>query len=216
MGKLNLGILGGFSGTVGTVIGSTNKRGDDIIRAKSKRSRPESSANQVKQQTKFAMATKFMQPVNLVLQSGMKYVANAEKISPYNYACRYALANAVIETEGEMRIDYSKVLISVGSLSRDMGATATFGDGSVVFNWSDAIVSSTGDVTDVVCLLVYNVSKGEVSFSNGQFLREAKTATIQFPYNTTGDMLVSYLFFRSSINPLLVSSSQFLGSALVE
>ncbi len=36
MGKLNLGILGGFSGTVGTVVGSTSKKGDDIIRAKSK------------------------------------------------------------------------------------------------------------------------------------------------------------------------------------
>jgi len=39
MGKLNMGILGGFSGTVGTVVGMTNKNGDDIIRAKSKKPR---------------------------------------------------------------------------------------------------------------------------------------------------------------------------------
>ena len=30
MGKLNMGILGGFSGTVGTVIGSSNKKGEDF------------------------------------------------------------------------------------------------------------------------------------------------------------------------------------------
>ena len=34
MGKLNLGILGGFSGTVGTVVGSTNKKGEVLRSAK--------------------------------------------------------------------------------------------------------------------------------------------------------------------------------------
>ena len=39
MGKMNMGILGGFSGTVGTVIGSSNRKGEDIIRVKSKKPR---------------------------------------------------------------------------------------------------------------------------------------------------------------------------------
>ena len=53
MGKLNLGILGGFSGTVGTVIGSSNRKGEDIIRAKTKKTRSVNSESQLHQQTKF-------------------------------------------------------------------------------------------------------------------------------------------------------------------
>ena len=61
MGKLNMGILGGFSGTVGTVVGSTNKKGDDIIRVKTKRTRTSNTEGQVNQRTKFRLVTGFMQ-----------------------------------------------------------------------------------------------------------------------------------------------------------
>ena len=80
MGKLNLGILGGFSGTVGTVVGSTNKNGDDIIRARSKKPRTANSVGQLKQQTKFGLVIGFMQGVNPVAKTGLKRVAAAEKV----------------------------------------------------------------------------------------------------------------------------------------
>ncbi len=86
MGKLNQGILGGFSGTVGTVVGSTNKKGEDIIRAKSKKARQASSVEQVIQQTKFSLTTSFMQAVNPIFKIGMKQVAENEIISTFNYA----------------------------------------------------------------------------------------------------------------------------------
>ncbi len=216
MGKLNMGILGGFSGTVGTVVGSTNKKGEDIIRAKSKKSRPASSKEQVSQQAKFGAVTRVMRGVNPVLKTGLKNTAAAENISPYNYACRHALKNAITGTDENPEIDYSKLLLSDGILSRIPDATAVMSNGLANFSWSDAVDNCRGELSDYVCLVVYNVSNGELSFSDGENTRAAKTASVTLPYNSVGDTLLFYLFFRSATNALLVSGSQYLGSGIVE
>ena len=140
------------------MVGSTNRKGEDIIRAKSKKARPASTAGQVKQQTKFALVTGFMQGVNPVLNAGLKNAARAENISPYNYACRHALNNALTGTDQDPELDYANVLLSEGALSRIAGATAVLTDNEVVFGWSDVPAGSKGEAADTVCLVVYNVT----------------------------------------------------------
>ena len=80
MGKLNIGILGGFSGTVGTVIGSSNRKGEDIIRVKSKKPRTSSTEGQINQRTKFRLVTVFLQALNFLLKVGFKKVALLKNI----------------------------------------------------------------------------------------------------------------------------------------
>jgi hypothetical protein len=215
MGKLNLGILGGFSGTVGTVVGSTNKKGDDIIRAKSKKRRTSQTPRQVSQQTKFGLVTGFMQGINPLLKTSFKQMAGAENMLSHNYACRHALKNAVVGTDAEPELDYSKIIISDGSLSRISGATAIKEDDNIKFSWSDTVGSSNGTAGDNVTLLVYNVTNGEISYSMGEILRSEKTATLPIPYSETGDQLLFYLFFQSANDPTLVSTSQYLGTVTV-
>lgn len=215
MATLNLGILGGFSGTVGTVVGSTNKKGDDIIRARSKKRRSANTEGQVSQQTKFGATTGFMQPLNALLKTGLKQKASAENMSAYNYACRHALKNAVVGTDAQPELDYSKVIISDGNLSRISGATAIKEGDNIKFSWSDSVESAVGKATDKVNLLVYNVTNGEISYSMGEVLRSAKTANLPIPYSETGDQLLFYLFFQSASDPTLVSTSQYLGTVTV-
>ncbi len=215
MGKLNLGILGGFSGAVGTVVGSTNKKGEDIIRARSKKTRPASSAGQVKQQTKFGLITGFMQGVNPVLKTGLKNSSTAENMSPFNYACRHALQNAITGTDENPELDYANVLLSEGALNRIPGATAVLNDNGVDFSWSDSLDGLAGKLTDNVCLVVYNVSNGELCYSTDT-VRSTKTASLRLPFSTTGDTLLFYVFFLSATDPLQVSTSQYLGSAVME
>lgn len=215
MGKLNMGILGGFSGTVGTVVGSTNKKGEDLIRAKSKKSRSVNSPGQVAQQSKFGLVTGFMQGVNPIVKIGMKQIASLESISPYNYACRYALKNAVMGTDAQPELDYSKIIISDGKLSRIGNATATKEGETIKFSWSENVGTSTGKPSDNVTLVVYNVSNGELSYSIGEVIRSEKTATLAIPYSETDDQLLCYLFFQSATDPNLVSTSQYLGNVTV-
>ena len=215
MGKLVLGILGGFSGTVGTVVGSTNKNGDDIIRAKSKKRRTSNTEGQVSQRTRFGLVTGFMQGVSPVLKIGLKRVAAAENMSAHNYACRYALKNAVAGTDAQPELDYSKIIISDGSLSRISGATAIKEGDNIKFSWNEIAGSGIGTAGDKVALLVYNVTNGEISHSMGEVLRSAKTASLPIPYSETGDQLLFYLFFQSASEPALVSTSQYLGTVTV-
>jgi hypothetical protein len=216
LGKLNLGILSGISGTVGTVNGSSNKKGDDIIRARSKRSRPANTAGQVNQQTRFGLVTGFMQGLNPFIRTGLKLVAAAEHMSPYNYACQYALNNAIVGTATQPEIDYSKIFISQGELSRISGATAVKNADMIDFTWSDVVDNCIGFATDTVTLVAYNVSNGERSYSMGEVARSEKTASLPIPYCEAGDTLLFYLFFQSATDPLLVSKSQHLGSVVVE
>ena len=214
MGKLVIGILGGFSGTVGTVVGSTNKKGDDIIRAKTKRPRTSNTEGQANQRTKFGLVTAFMQAINFILKFSFKQVAG-DTMSSYNYACQYALKNAITGQAPDFELDYSKVLISEGQLSRETKASAELVDGKVNFHWEDNSSSGNCASTDKAVLLVYNVDQSELSYSMGAITRGMKAGSLPLPYNETGDSLLFYLFFQSASDETLVSSSHFLGNMVI-
>ena len=214
MGKLVIGILGGFSGTVGTVVGSTNKKGDDIIRAKTKRARTSNTEGQANQRTKFGLVTAFMQAINFILKFSFKQVAG-DTMSSYNYACQYALKNAIAGEAPDFELDYSKVLISDGQLSRETTAGAELVDGKVNFHWGDNTGSGNCSATDKAILLVYNVDQSEVSYSIGAVTRGMKAGSLALPYNVVGDTLLFYMFFQSAADEILVSSSHFLGKVVI-
>ena len=214
MGKLNLGILGGFSGAVGTVIGSSNRKGEDIIRAKTKKARSVSSENQLQQQTKFGLVTGFMQPLNFLLKNSFKAMAG-NSMTPYNYACQYALKNALAGESPDFELDYSKLLISQGSLAREAVASAQKQENKISFSWDDISENGLCNPKDKAVMVVYNVDKAEISYSDGAVTRGSKTGTVAFPYAETGDNLLFYLYFRSENDPTIVSTSQYLGSLTV-
>ncbi len=210
MGKLNIGILGGFSGTVGTVIGSTNKKGDDIIRVKSKKPRVNNSQSQLEQQTRFGLVTGFLMPLNFLLKNSFKSLAG-DQMSPYNYACQQALKNAIAGNGPDFELDYSKVLVSQGFLSRESNASAEEVSGQVNFQWSDSTGQGKCASTDKAVLLVYNVDQAEVSYSVGATTRGSKSGSLNLPYAQAGDSLLFYLFFQSATDPTVVSTSQLVG-----
>jgi len=214
MGKMFSGILGGFTGTVGTVIGSGNRKGDDLIRVKSKRPRTSNTEGQANQRTKFGLVTGFMQPLNFLFKSSFKIQAG-DTMTPYNYACQYALKNAIRGEAPDFELDYSKIIVSQGFLSRETTAAAELVDGKVNFHWDDNSGSGKCTSTDKAVLLVYNADQSEVSYSIGAVTRGMKAGSLRLPYNHTGDTLLFYLFFQSASDDTLVSSSHFLGSVVV-
>jgi hypothetical protein len=214
MGKLNMGILGGFSGTVGTVVGSTNRKGEDIIRVKSKKPRTSNTEGQMNQRTKFGLVTGFMQPLNFLLKTGFKCVA-AGQMSPYNYACREALNNGIAGDAPDFELDYGKLQLSSGGLSLVLGASAGLVAGKVNFQWEDNTGNCVGSATDKMVLVVYNVDKAEVSFSIGEFSRSSKAGVVPLPYGESGDNLLFYLFLQSTSDTLQVSTSMLVGNAVL-
>ena len=135
-----------------------------------------------------------------------------DNMSPYNYACQNALTNAVVGTAPDFELDYSKVLISEGKLSRAPIASAILKNGKIEFSWSISEGSYIGNASDNAFLVVYNVDSAELSYSTGDVTRGIKAGVVALPYAESGDKLLCYLFFQSATDELLVSNSVLAGT----
>ena len=135
MAVINQGILGGFSGKVGTVIGGTWKGISYMRSIPASVSNPRTPA-QVEQRAKFSAVGKFLHPLTSFLRIGFK--SAAVKMSAYNAAMSFNLKNAITGIFPAFDIDYSKVLISQGSLPGALNpATVSATAGTVRFTWEN-------------------------------------------------------------------------------
>lgn len=212
MGKINQGILGGFSGKVGNVIGG-NWKGIDYMRVK-----PASVANpktegQVDQRSKFSTVLRFLQPMKDFVKVG--YKGYAVKMTEFNSAMSYILKNGVTGTYPDFTIDYANALVSRGSLSGAMNASAeSLHKGIVNFEWDDNSTEGSASETDKAMLLVVNQGKGEVIFTTAGSARSAEGQVLPVPDEYSGDEVQCFLAFISE-DGTLVANSKFLGTVTV-
>ena len=106
MGTINKGILGGFSGTVGTVVGGTWK-GIDYMRSKTNRRNFNPSQKQLEQQLKFALVMRFVQPMAGLLNISFRDFAI--KMTGINNAFAYTINNAITGVYPTYAIDYTGI-----------------------------------------------------------------------------------------------------------
>ena len=92
MGKIKQGILGGFSGKTGTVVGSSRK-GISVIRGIAPSIAQPNTEAQLAQRLRFSVVGKFLHPLVPFLRIGFK--KGAVKMSGVNAAMSYNLQNAL-------------------------------------------------------------------------------------------------------------------------
>ncbi|MHA7944280.1 DUF6266 family protein [Formosa sp. 3Alg 14/1] len=110
MATLNQGILGGFSGKVGPVVGS-NWRGKNVLRsAPTKSTKPISPAQQ-RQRDKFKCVLQFLTPIKGIITETFGVAVGSK--SPFNQAMSYHMREAVQQTPTGFPIDYNKVLVVI-------------------------------------------------------------------------------------------------------
>ena len=113
MGTFKQGILGSFSGKVGTVIGST-WRGLWVMRGLITKKKGKSDPAQLEQQAKFSLMIKFLRPLgSLVSQT---YDTSPAEMTGINKAFSDNLKNAITGVYPAFTVDYSKVVLSQGIL----------------------------------------------------------------------------------------------------
>lgn len=147
------GILGGFSGKVGTVIGS-NWNGIDYMRSRATNITQPNTPAQLEQRARFGLVGKFLRPLIPFLRVG--YKSMAVKQSAYNAALAYTLENAVTGTYPALDINYSKVLVCQGNLlgAQNPSAISTTA-GKIDFSWDDNSTDYGANATDQVVVAVY-------------------------------------------------------------
>lgn len=212
MGKISQGVLGGFSGKVGNVVGGTWK-GIDYMRIK-----PSSVANprtqgQVDQRTKFSNVLNFLQPMTEFLRVGFKLYAI--KMTQFNSAMSYQLQNAITGTYPDFLIDYTKVLVSKGALLRAEEATGVSTEAGVVkLSWTDNSASGGAKATDKALIMLYNADKKVAVYDTAGEARTVGTQSLSVPVDFSGDEIQAYIGFISE-DGTEVSNSVYVGAITV-
>ena len=212
MGTIKKGILGGFSGKVGTVVGASWK-GIAYMRSLPQKVRNPRTEPQRMQRSKFALTMNFLKPITGLLRTGWKMYAHRQ--SPINAAMSYAIANAITGTYPNYAIDPSKVMISRGGLSPALNASVTpSAGGTIAFDWNDNSGSSTARQTDKALLAVVNPEKSEAVFDTAGAQRSDVTQSLNMPADWLGETVHAYIGFISEDDKDL-ANSVYLGAVTV-
>lgn len=194
MATFNQGILGGFSGKVGTVIGSTWKS-INYMRALAVNVHNPNTVKQQCQRGRFRTAAFFCKAVKPVIQNGFREYASRQ--TAVNAAMSYLLRNAVVGCAKEAALDFDKVRVSQGSLTAVVDATVEVEGSKAAFSWTDN--SGMGDATgeDVAMVLAYNKDRQEAVYDLTAAKRADGAAELTLPAGWDGEALAVYLGFCS-------------------
>ena len=207
MGKIRQGILGGFNGTVGTVVGGSWK-GTAYMRGKAQSIKNPRTEKQMAQRMKFGMAQKFVKVMTAYLQTGFRNYTQHQTAN--NAAMSHTVRNCIVGKYPSFGIDPSKVLVSSGSLMPGRFCTVKVANNVATFAWEDNSDESHASVDDFAMPLIYNFIKREAIFTTEEASRVDCKATLKLPADWNGDMLSCYIGFASVQNNS-VSSSVYVG-----
>lgn len=194
MGTFEKGILGGFSGRVGTVIGS-RWRGRNVLRSLPVASNRPPTEAQLEQRLRFKTAIQFLNPIRSVVS---RYFGQSQgDKSPGNLATSYYIKEVVIpDGSGGFTIDYPKVLISKGDLQSLANPVATPAAGEqVTLTWDDNSGQGFAQATDTLLAIGCVASLNQAVIFNDGVQRDATTDTLQFPAYLAGMEVQLYATF---------------------
>lgn len=190
MAKLKQGILGGISGKIGNIIGSSWK-GLAVIKTKPLSVANPRSAGQVAQRNSMTAAVAF---VKIILASVVKplWDRNAQYMSGYNAWVKDNIAS--FDSTGEF--DPTTAIMSKGKMANTMvlDATGSAGSGNATLQWSDDSGEGYKLITDVPFLVMYNATtKGVVGYQTGE-TRADELSVNAMPVGTLAGHVIHFWF----------------------
>ena len=113
MAKLRKGILGPFTGKIGTVVAVM--RGNTVyIRALPRKSHKPQTAGQIAAREKFKLVNSLLSPMRPFIGAGFKYLALHKSAFDLAFTANYH--GAILGVYPDLSIDYSQVVLSEGRL----------------------------------------------------------------------------------------------------
>ncbi len=151
MAKIEMGILGGFSGRVGTVVGYY-RRGAWFVRAYQPHINDRKSAAQLEQRSRFKAMIQFASPATPVLRVGLRQVAADCQITEGNAFLKINKECFPRESRNSRAIDYPSLQFSRGSLAAPQALQYAVDEGGVLaVRWS----AGDGRLADRIHIYVY-------------------------------------------------------------
>ncbi len=212
MATFNKGILGGFSGKLGTVVGA-NWRGKDIMRSLPTPSKKEPTEKQLLQQAKFKLAVAFLQPLKTI-QS--QYFGSGSGVkSRVNLATSYIINEAIQVVAGVPELVYNKVLITKGELTGFQNAVVSTQVGGVIsLEWEDNSNQGNARATDMVNVVCYCKELKIFEIFEGIVMRSDMMLDVTLPNYCLGKAVEVYAYLNNE-RQTTASNSFYLGEQMV-
>jgi len=209
MARITKGILGGFSGKVGPVVGAS-WRGQDIIRSTPKPSSKAPSEKQLLQQLKFKLVMGFLQPVKNIQN---RYFGSASgSKSKVNMAASYTIGEAVEVVADTPQLVYNKVLITKGDLAGFQNPSAAAQAGQVIrLSWEDNSSQGNAKATDRANAVCYCEELGTFEIFESLTDRSSMTADITLSAYYSGKEVHLWMYFNN-VEETLACNSPYLGT----
>jgi hypothetical protein len=176
MAKYENGPMGPFRGKLGNIVG-TSWKGIPVMRTKPiKGKRPRrAKGNEKQNQSKFAMAHYWLQPLLKIVREGFK--GYKERLEGFNAAKSYLLNNAFEGEKPDIHINPALVRLSFGDLPLPSGITAGLAaeqlrpnTPTIEFSWDPKSITPGADNWDQVMVAAYDVQGKEALVKiHGQF-----------------------------------------------
>ena len=219
MGIIKQGILGGLSGKVGNVVGSSWKGIHYLRSLPSHVANPRTIAQQTSRK-KMDLVIRFLKTLTGFIRIG--FSGYAVKMSAFNAATSLNLGLGIAGSYPDLQLDYENLQVSRGNLEGAAGAAVGCTEPGVVdFTWFDNSGTGNATGTDQVMLVIYNPAKNSSVYRTGNETRQSQEALVDEPAINSGDEVHCYISFSKPdrmFNSQLkdcISNSVYAGTAVV-
>lgn len=202
------GILGGFSGKIGNVVG-VQLNGEQILRAAPRPSKKPPTEKQRIQRLKFSLAIEFTKPFMGIVERF--FMDNATVGERKTKIISYVLNHVIQIQEQEFTIEWSKFLLSCGTLSGFHQLQTQFSGDELTLQWQDNSHQGFAQAEDEVYLLLADESLVHVLFIEKIARRSDRQAKITIPQWT--EAIHGYVFLCNPENQQ-TSNSSYLGKQM--
>ena len=213
MAKFNQGILGGFNGKVGTVIGYS-RYGKNIMRAIANHVSDRKSEAQISTRMRFKTLVGISAAFQEAVGVGLEKTARGLQRTTGNDFFSRNWEHVRLTDDGVVEVDFSKLTLSDGKLAAPSFQTPTYADDlTVTVAYSNASdVPGTSD-SDEVYIFVYQADLNEGVLSVAS-TRQAGSATVAVPRSWSGMRAHVYGFAvgNSAANNGIPSATTYIGS----
>ncbi|WP_310992296.1 DUF6266 family protein [Aequorivita marina] len=208
MGTFQKGILGGFRGKVGSVVG-VRWRDKYVMRSLPETKDRPPTEEQRKVRERFSLVARFLNPMKPIVD---KYFGKKQgDKSPFNLATSYHIRQAVLEVGPDFVMDYQKVLISKGDLSGLQSPVLTAPAANTMqLDYVDNTGQGFAKADDQLLVVLYAADLHEYQLFTPAGMRDETVVNLPLPPYWTGQAINAWATFVDA-EEKQVATSSYLG-----
>lgn len=197
MGKLDGGAFGHVNGKVGNLVSYT-LNGKNIVRKIGRQTKPRTAA-QLAVWQKLKLVNQFLNPILGYINVGFSFAVEGTDRHPHNEALAYNNKNAITGEYPNLSIDYSKAMVSMGTLPPALNPTVSKLANGVEFKWEvDANMDWHIKNDRAMLLLYFPQSPDAIYFLSGAKRSEGRDFIELPPANLNAEMQCYIAFYADN------------------